>query len=1020
MNHLQTNREDQLDEVLAVYLRAVAAGSTPDRQALLATHPDLADDLAAFFADSDRVARVAAPLRAAAAGQSGTPTHLGDYEVLEELGRGGMGVVFRARQRSLGRLVALKLLTDGPLADEVDRQRFRAEAETCAALDHPHLVPIYEVGSQDGFAYFSMKLVTGGTLANRLPDYYGDPRGAARLLVAIADAVHHAHQHGVLHRDLKPANVLLEDGFGGPIPYVSDFGLARCTPMEKGPAMRSPGPTTRTGSVLGTPAYMAPEQAEGARGGVTVAADVYGLGATLYALLTGRPPFEGSTPFDTLRQVREQEPTPPRRFNPAVPRDLETICLKCLHKDPARRYASAADLAADLRRFLNGEPVLARPISEVERAWFWVCRQPVLAGLALALGLAIVTGLGLVSWQWRRAEASLAEAQHQRAAAESQSQEAEYQRRQVLREWQRAEANLAEADRQRQQAEANFAEADASFRQARSVVQAYCRSLARELEQAPGLQPLARSLLEQALVHHRAFLARRGQDPILRRDLADTHVSLARITNAIGKRAVAAETAREALEIYRALHREAPEDRVVRYRLVETLGNLGIYLDNTDQALATFTEALALYDAFLMDDPSDFDLRSGRANTLNNLGAVHVRTGHLSAAREYCTLAMVAQKELCLQPKAPPSLRSDLANTLGNLATLTGREVGGLEESLALYEEARRLRQGLLAESPRNARRQADLASSHQSIGIVLRDLGRPDQALEAFRQAHVLREHLADSFPTVTRYGVELASSLTNLGILASQAKDKEAALSYYEQARDLLDRLCRKDPNNFTLLKDLGLAHFNAGVIHGALNRRPQEEKAFREARRLQEDLVKRDPENLEVRCDLGRTLNNLGQNLLATKRSAEAVPILHEAIEHQGLAHRRAPLVVSYRQNLRAHLGTLAEAEYRLGHVSAFLTAALARRDLYPDNPNELYCYARDLARAVQLLRRTPAKDWTLVDLVLQAGLEAQSLETLRLAIDAGFVDATRLNQEHGFDVLRDREEFKACMRRLADKR
>jgi serine/threonine-protein kinase len=271
-------------------------------------------------------------------------TRVGEYELMEEIGRGGMGVVFRARHASLGRTVALKMILSGDFASRSETRRFRAEAEAAANLDHPHIVPIHEVGEHAGRPYYTMRLLSGGSLAQRLRKSRIDPRGAARLLSTVARAMHHAHRRGFVHRDLKPANVLFDEAGR---PFVTDFGLAK--------RLGQTGPTGQ-GALMGTPGYMAPEQAAG-RADITASADIYSLGAILYKVLAGRPPFRASTVIETLVQVMEGEPVSPRRLNPSVPVDLEFICLKCLEKDPARRYASAAALADDLDRHLLGEHI---------------------------------------------------------------------------------------------------------------------------------------------------------------------------------------------------------------------------------------------------------------------------------------------------------------------------------------------------------------------------------------------------------------------------------------------------------------------------------------------------------------------------------------------------------------------------------------------------------------------------------------------------------------------------------------
>ncbi len=321
--------------------------------------------------------------------------YIGDYEPLEVIARGGMGVVYKARQCTLNRTVALKMLLGGAHAGDDFKHRFRREAETAAKLQHPNIVPIYEVGEHDGQPYFAMEYVAGETLAQKVQDHPLPADEAASYVRAVAEAVHYAHGQGVLHRDLKPSNILVgvDDR-----PRVTDFGLAR---QEE-----SASDLTMSGQALGTPGYLPPEQASGRRGDVGPASDVYGLGAVLYHLLTGRPPFVTNSVAETLEQVRHAEPASPRQLNPAVPKDLQTICLKCLEKETARRYGSAKELSAELGRFRAGEPILARPPGSVGRAWKWAQRRPVPALLSLALALAVLGGCVGVTFQWRKAQAA--------------------------------------------------------------------------------------------------------------------------------------------------------------------------------------------------------------------------------------------------------------------------------------------------------------------------------------------------------------------------------------------------------------------------------------------------------------------------------------------------------------------------------------------------------------------------------------------------------------------------------------
>jgi len=318
---------------------------------------------------------------------------LGDYELLEEIGRGGMGVVYRARQLSLNRIVAVKMILAGDFASPESVRRFRNEAEAAAHLRHPNIVAIHEVGEQDGQHYFAMELVEGPSLGELVREQPLPARRAATYLKAVAEAVAHAHAQRVLHRDLKPSNILL-DPFDQP--RVTDFGLAR--QLDRGAEL------TLSGQAVGSPGYMSPEQVVGHHGQIGPASDIYALGAVLYHLLTGRPPFHGDTVHAVLLQVQAAEPVSLRRLNPSVSRDLETVCMKCLEKDPGKRYPEARELADELDRVLRDEPIRARPITPVGRAWRWCRRRPAVATLLGALLIALVGGLGGVVWQARRAE----------------------------------------------------------------------------------------------------------------------------------------------------------------------------------------------------------------------------------------------------------------------------------------------------------------------------------------------------------------------------------------------------------------------------------------------------------------------------------------------------------------------------------------------------------------------------------------------------------------------------------------
>ncbi|HEX3151449.1 MAG TPA: WD40 repeat domain-containing serine/threonine-protein kinase [Gemmataceae bacterium] len=414
MSESTNERERRVDEAIAWYYRQAEAGSPPDSNAFLMLYPDLREDLQSFLADKAAFHRMAGPgdpdatvtqdtgATPQAAALLGRVRYFGDYELIAEIARGGMGVVYRARQVSLNRVVALKMILSGQLASDADVKRFRQEAESAANLDHPNILPIYEVGEHDGRQYFSMKLVEGGSLAQSPRT---NVRGLVVLLIKVARAVHFAHQRNLLHRDLKPANVLLDaDG----TPYVTDFGLAKKVEGDAG--------LTQSGALVGTPSYMAPEQARAAKQ-LTTGIDVYSLGAILYEMLTGQPPFRGTGVMDTVLQVLNKEADDPRKLNPRIDRDLSVIALKCLSKEPAKRYESAAALADDLERWQRGEPIVARPVSSRERFVKWVRRNPLPAAFTAIILLLLISGLTAVTRLYFRSE-------HFRQDAESQRDQA--------------------------------------------------------------------------------------------------------------------------------------------------------------------------------------------------------------------------------------------------------------------------------------------------------------------------------------------------------------------------------------------------------------------------------------------------------------------------------------------------------------------------------------------------------------------------------------------------------------------
>jgi tetratricopeptide (TPR) repeat protein len=984
---MSADREERLGEIFSDWLEAVERGETPQRTVWLARHADFAPELEEMLAEEERLRSLAAPLRAAARAAlvpawDGPPSGpLGDCELLEEIGRGGTGVVYRARQRGLGRFVALKLCGAG-LPGGDDPRRFRHEAETVARLDHPRIVPIYEVGEHGGCVYFTMKLIEGGGLDRSLGRFVAAPRATAVLLAEVARAVHHAHQRGVLHRDLKPSNVLLDgDGKG----HVTDFGLARWLDADSG--------LTRTGAVVGTPAYMAPEQAAGRRDAVTVAADVYGLGAVLYALLTGRPPFVGASVLETLDQVRYGDPQPPRRLNPKADRDLETICLKCLHKEPPRRYESAAALADDLERWLRGEPILARPAGPLERLWCWCMRQPGQAGLAAGLLLAVAVGTALVVWQWRRAEDNYRTAEAQRSEAVRSKAEADGQAR--------------AAEERRREAEERKADADDSLRLAHEVALDFTTRLADggQLE-AHGLEPLQRELLRKAQVYLRKFLERRRGDPAFRRELAEASASLASIVRLTGSPEEALEEYRRALGLFEALADDDPAS--VRFRLEQARmhNHIGAVLDSLgrkDESVGEVRRARAILEETRRSHPDHFGVRYELAATLNNLGMTDTAAGRVGDALARFAETRAAYEELLREQPDNPDLQARLANTVNSVGIVLGRNNRG-GEALVAFREAAGTRERLARRFPDDLTRQRELGESLCNVGDCLRENGQVKDGLDYLRRAEGVLDDLTRVSPHVNAYRYQLGLCRSSMGKAYLALNDPRRALDCSEAARQAFDRLVREAGQVPDYQGKLERVLLDLAEAHNRLDNREAARQALEQARDIEKRLADAFPDQPELSSRLGVTTHNLALNLAVQGRLADARTTLLSAVERQQRALAQAPANVEYRRRLATHYALLAQLQRDLSDPDAAAETGRRRLALWTDDGKELYLAARDLALTAGV-RRDPEARRRDADLALDA---------LGRAVRAGFRDAELLRRDAAWQALRDRDEW----RRLAE--
>ncbi|HEV2947870.1 MAG TPA: serine/threonine-protein kinase, partial [Gemmataceae bacterium] len=547
-------------------------------------------------AHSEPKADVPSPVPAV--GPLAGPQNIAGYEILGVLGRGAMGVVYKARQRGLKRIVALKMIKAGDEADENELLRFRTEAESAGQLQHPNIVQVHEVGWHNGCPYLSLEFVHGGSLKDRLNGTPQPVQAAAQLTQVLAQAIDYAHRQGVVHRDLKPGNVMLEPprGDGSTVssmsatplvdqlygtPKVADFGLAKRLEEDSG--------QTRSGTILGTPSYMAPEQAFGLSKDVGPLADQHALGAVLYELLTGRPPFRGATMWETIEQVQKQEPVPPSRLQPKVPRDLETICLKCLQKEPTRRYKDAAALAEDLRRFVAGEPILARPVSTPERLMRWCRRNPKVASLIGTVFVLLLTGIiGLAYFNIQLA--------------------AEKEAERIAKEEAKTNENIAMGQR----------------KLLLDSLTTVMEQIYDKLKDKPRLQALRRELLKTALKDYDQVAENRDVE-ISKADVgkAKVQMELGQLYLGAGEVKKAFEHNQRGHEIFKALVQKAPSSDGAKANLTLPLMQMGYLLlrmnGDIEGARAKFLEAKAILED-LDQNPQDKTIPP------------HVIKAHLSAA----------------------------------------------------------------------------------------------------------------------------------------------------------------------------------------------------------------------------------------------------------------------------------------------------------------------------------------------------------------------------------------------------
>ena len=802
----------------------------------------------------------------------GTKVHyFGDYEIGAEIGRGGMGVVYKARQVSLNRDVALKMILAGRLASEAEVKRFVHEARAAANLQHPNIVAVHEVGVHDGHHYYSMDFIEGRNLEELARQQPLPAQQAAQYMRAIADAIHFAHEHGTLHRDLKPTNILINI-FDQP--RVTDFGLARCEGLD--PHL------TASGQVLGTPGFISPEQAQAKSAVVGPHSDVYSAGAVLYYLLTQRAPFAAGSVADTLHLVIHHEPVSPRALNPSVPRDLETICLKCLDKDPARRYPSAQDLSDELGRFTKGEPILACPPNVAERAWRWCARNRALSASLGTAALLLVAGVVASTWQAVRAKAEAARSRQisnflqdmlkgvgpsfalgrdTKMLREILDQTAarvgkELKGQPVVE----AELRATIGDVYLELAE--YTKAEAMHRQALKLArQVYGQE---HPEVATSLDNVSTVLyrqgkLAEAVALERQVLAMRTK--LLGRNHAQVAMSLinlAAFLQADGKLAEAEAVSREALAANRKLYASDHE-------LVTTaLNNLGCLLcqeGKLPEAEAIFREVLAVKRKSLGNDHPDV------ATLLNNLGKILADEDKLAEAEA------TFREALALRKKLLGDAHPDVAQTLDSLAGVA-QDRGNLGEAEATYRQALAIRK-------------KSLGNEHPDVAMALNNLANVLEWEDKLADAEALqREALAMQRKLLGTEHPDVASSLCNLGrILRKQKRPAEAEPLLREALAIQRKRLGTDHLDLAISLEEQAEVLADEGKLDAAGT-------ALKECLSIRE---KRLPDYWLTPS----TRSALGENLMARRKYAEAEPLLISG--YNGLRDREAAIPVANKPRL-----------------------------------------------------------------------------------------------------------------------
>ena len=964
---LRRDADAMLDLVYGEYLLAEQAGESPDLEELARRFPEVAAALRTQV-DLHRAMPAADLSVPDNLTQEAALPQLSGYEFLGILGRGGMGVVYQARQVALKRLVAIKVIHDEALADPEQVRRFQVEAESLARLRHPNIVAVIEHGTQAGCQYLVMEYVEGGTLGQKFAGNPQPPQEVARMVAILAEAIHEAHTQQLVHRDLKPANILLTtDG----VLKITDFGLVkRLDPSSL---------KTASGAMLGTPSYMAPEQVRGDQSEVGPATDVHALGMILYELLTGQRPFAGQGTWDLLTRIKEEEPLPPRRLRAEIPRDLEQVCLKCLAKEPRHRYASAAALGEELRRFLAGETVTARPLSPAARGWRWCRRKPAVASLLAGLLLSLLTGLGVALTLWRLAES-------QREHAETNLS--------------LATANFELAQAKRVEAEQHLNDSRLNYQLAREAVDSYSLKVSEDPRLREGFRLLRQDLLKTAVPFYERLIARYGTNLEVEADLGRALQRLGFITSEVADPTDAVLLLERSRDIAaRLLERDLTnvDLAVLHAKTLHYLGTTYGKVARSAEAIASLRQALAAWEELEAIQPTPLYYLQEQGNCRNDLAMMLPQQGPPSPEmRELLEVNLALRQRLAAEHTTNLSIRFELAiahtnlgNTLLQQAAPKSAE-SHLLEALNHFEAVHKL-------APTVSLYQRELSRSHMSVGALYLSTRRGNQAVATVEEAARGFRQLTARHPEVTEYRGELAGTLLMLGGMLNQTGQSAKARHILEETLPLCDELADTHSTVFQYALQRGMARINLAATYLTeslpaeaipyLNRAIADLEALREKGGAKSPYL-RDP--------LARGYTNRCFALRDLGKYAEAI---HDADLALGYDLGSNRLTIRFaRTTCRVRLGQHAQAMQEVDDI-------LRQQKL---GGREHYRLASIPAQAV----RAVGMDADLASdkqRELSDGYARRTLDLLNKSLDLKYDARTAFKTDKDFAAVRDRPEF-----------